>query len=174
MPNMKKYLITAITLGVIAAGSACLIGLTNLATKDKIAANEQKRIQAGIAELFGEDSVIKEENPIDGYKYANYIYTIGNSDDTLNAVAVRTTGSNEYGKISLLVGIRYVSGSQKFEAISVISNEQTYASTLEENYIIPVNGGSREYTDVSCGATYGAKLIEAMIEDAISASARIY
>ena len=87
-------------------------------------------------------------------------------------VAFRTTGSNSYGKISLLVGFNYyqIPGGEVceyvFDSISVIVNEQTYASTLVDNYINPVNDNTRNYEDVSCGATYGAKLIRDMINEA--------
>ena len=43
MSDKKKYIVTAITLGVIAAGSAALIGVTNLVTRDQIATNERNR-----------------------------------------------------------------------------------------------------------------------------------
>ena len=54
MSNMKKYLITAITLGCIAMAAGTLIGATNLITKDHIAQNEVKKINDGFAEVFGD------------------------------------------------------------------------------------------------------------------------
>ena len=62
MPNTKHYVITAITLGLIGATSAGLIGLTNAITKDKIKQNEANNIQRGITEIFGQNSVILNEN----------------------------------------------------------------------------------------------------------------
>ena len=87
---------------------------------------------------------------------------------TLNGWAVRADGSNSYGKISFIVGFGL---DKTFKGIYMISDGQTYASTLEENYIDPMNAGNVDYTsdtDVSCGATYGAKLVKAMIEDSKS------
>lgn len=72
-----------------------------------------------------------------------------------------------YGKISLLVGFNL---SNELVSISVISDEQTYAQTLTDNYIVPVQEGTRDYNDVNCGATYGAKLIRDMINDASEAN----
>ena len=72
--NAKKYIITAVTLGVIAAASAGLIGLTNLFTAKQIALNEQKRIKAGIVEIFADDTEILEEKAVSDkeLKYTNY------------------------------------------------------------------------------------------------------
>ena len=41
MPNKKHYIITAITLGAIAAASAVLIASANLITKKRIEKNEE-------------------------------------------------------------------------------------------------------------------------------------
>ena len=165
--NAKKYIITAVTLGVIAAASAGLIGLTNLFTAKQIALNEQKRIKAGIVEIFADDAEILEEKAVSNkeLKYTNYEYTLN------KGVAFRTTGSNMYGKISMLVGYGegIIPGSSdigyKFAGIYLITNEQTYASTLVENYVTPLNNDDINYDDVKCGATYGATLIKEMIEE---------
>jgi len=168
MHNMKKYLLTAMTLGVIAASSAAIIGLTNLITKDKILENEANKVKAGIVALFGSEAEIKKEQSVTDYKYVNYAYTITNATSTLDAYAFRTTGSNSYGKISLLIGFKKVATDYKFEAVSNIVDEQTFASTLEDNYISTINDGSRNIEDVTCGATYGATLVRDMIKDAQS------
>ena len=90
--NAKKYIITAVTLGVIAAASAGLIGLTNLLTAKQIQKNEQNKIKAGIVEIFADDAEILEEKAISdkSLKYTNYEYTLN------KGVAYRTTGSNMY------------------------------------------------------------------------------
>ncbi len=165
--NAKKYIITAVTLGVIAAASAGLIGLTNLLTAKQIQKNEQNKIKAGIVEIFADDAEILEEKAISDktLKYTNYEYTLN------KGVAYRTTGSNMYGKISMLVGYVYMirpgdtEGDYLFAGIYLITNEQTYASTLNENYVTPLNNDDIKYDDVKCGATYGATLIRDMIEE---------
>ena len=165
MPNTKHYVITAITLGLIGATSAGLIGLTNAITKDKIKQNEANNIQQGITEIFGQNSVILNENTIDGEKYTTLVYIVKMDGVEENQYAFRTDGSNMYGKISLLVGFNNLN---QFKGMSIITNEQTYASTLVENYVNPVKSGDREIEDVKCGATYGATLIRDMISDAKS------
>ena len=157
----KHYVITSITLGLIAAASGALIGLTNLITKDKIAQNEKDKVNAGICEIFGSSAVISSENEVSGYKYTDYLYHVDES-----SLAFRTVGSNSYGKVSLLVGFNYVEDEYKFAGLYVVVNEQTYASTLVANYLDPVNEGSRDLDDVSCGATYGAKLVRDMVNEA--------
>lgn len=173
MPSNKMhYIITSITLGAIAASSALLISLTNLATRKQIDINEKNKINAGINEIFGENTEISKEYAIKDFKYTNYVYEVKREGESSEMFAFRTSGSNSYGKISLLVGFNYyqIPGGEEFEyvfsSISVIVNEQTYASTLVENYIDPVNDNKRNYEDVSCGATYGAKLIRDMINEA--------
>ena len=168
MPSKKHYIITAVTLGAIAACSAGLIGLTNLLTRDQIKKNEQKKFNAGITAIFGENSAAHEFNPGSKYdiKYLDSIYIVDAADDPENEIgwAVRTTGSNMYGKISMLVGFDY--SSKLFKGIYLITNEQTYATTLVENYVSPLNSGDRQLDDVKCGATYGATLINEMVANA--------
>ena len=164
MPSKKHYIITSITLGAIAASSALLIGLTNLATRNAIAQNEIKKITGGIVEIYGENASISETKAIEGeYKYLQELYVVqANSQDI--GYAYKTSGSNMYGKISLIIG--FANAGHNFLATTIVVNEQTYASTLVDNYIDPVNAGDRDYYDVSCGATYGANLVRDMINEA--------
>ena len=161
MSDKKKYIVTSVTLGVIAACSAVLIGVTNLVTRDQIAKNEKNKINAGIVEIFGENASIWSSSEIDNHKYVKEGYTVG-INGYASAFAYRTTGSNAYGKISLIVGFDH---SCQFVGVYMISDEQTYASTLEDNYISSINNGG-DIDDVKCGATYGAKLVREMINDA--------
>ena len=173
MASKKHYIITSVTLGLIAASSAALIGVANLITKDRIAQNEQNKITSGINEIFGNNSKIADESLVDGdYKYVNYIYTVHNESDQKVGYAFRTTGSNMYGKISLIVGFNET--SHNFEGLSIVTNEQTYATTLVDNYITPLNDGKRELEDVSCGATYGAKLVRDMVNEANEAAKEMW
>ena len=168
MSNKKHYIITSITLGAIAAVAAGIIGLTNLATEKRIKSNELKRIQDGISEIFGENAEILDEFSIKDshYQYTVYGYKIKNSEETNDKYAIRTSGFNMYGKISLLVGVEEDSDIFFFKRLTVIVNEQTYASTLEDEYIDPLNNGG-SINDVECGATYGAKLVRSMVNESI-------
>ena len=178
MPSKKHYIITSITLGCIAMASAVLIGATNLLTAPRIKVNEDNRFNVGITSVFGDGAkaTVYEESlkdfKIQGFKSDFNIelessYEVKNEENNIHGWAVRTTGRNDYGKVSLIVGFDYEPRS--FKGIYVISNEQTYASTLVEEYIDPLNGAEDKETkmeDVSCGATYGAKLTRDMIKAA--------
>ena len=179
MPNKKHYIITSITLGAIAAVSAALIGLTNLVTRDKIAENERNKINNGINEIFGDGSEIKEEKKIDQYNLSvshtylsdTYVVNEKNTDNILG-YAFLTSGSNSYGKISLIIGFNKT--DLNFKGLSIVVNEQTYATTLVDEYINPLNEGAKKLDDVSCGATYGAKLVRDMINEASEAAKEIW
>lgn len=162
--NSKKYILTGVILGSIAAVSAGLIALTNLITHEKIKQNENNKIFAGISEIFGENSKIKSEKDLTKYEYTVHYYEVTSKKDKFLGYAFKCEGSNMYGKIALLAG--FDGTSHNFMSLSLITNEQTYASTLEDNYIVPLNEGEKGLDDVSCGATYGAKLVRDMVNDA--------
>ena len=163
MSNAKHYGLVSLTLGLIAAASAILITGSNLLTKDKIAQNEINNITKGINFIFGDNAKIKSESAIDSYKYVDYVYEI-QSDVDLGYV-FRTTGSNMYGKMTLIVGFDI---SDNFVSMKTIVNEQTYTKEVEK-FITDVDNG-RSVEDVSCGATYGAKLVRDMVNEAQKAS----
>ena len=121
MASKKRYIITSITLGAIAAASAALIGVTNLVTREQIKKNEKNKIQAGIAEIFGKTATISSEFAVKEYKYTSYAYEVS-SEQSNDDVALRTTGSNMYGKISLtLFKVSIVILGCGFLGLSVIS-----------------------------------------------------
>ena len=174
MANVKKYILTAVILGSITMCAGALIGATDLITKDPIAQNEQKKVASGLAEIYNVDEVVikdekdysKEEKKVQELTYVEHAYTIADATDADLGIAFRTSGYNDYGKITLIVGFD-TNGDRL--GISVITNEQTFASKLRKGYINPLANKDIEYTDIQCGATYGAKLIRDMINDAKTA-----
>ncbi|MBO4703657.1 MAG: hypothetical protein J5617_02365 [Bacilli bacterium] len=169
MSNMKKYLITAITLGCIAMCAGALIGATNLITKDHIAQNEAKKINDGFAEVFGDGANGNEDQNFEykNYTYLKAKYIILDASGAEIGSAYRTLGSNAYGKISLIIGF---TNDNIYKGLSVVTNEQSFATTLEENYLDPLKKGERELEDVKCGATYGATLVKNMVDEATKAA----
>ena len=174
MSNIKKYLVTAVILGSIAMGSGLLIGATNLVTRGPIAEYEKNQINNGIKEIFSghehihysndQEVEVDKSNPYVTHVY--YVYDGTNENDYDNAFvgyAIKTEGSNNYGKIALIIGFN---SSAFYTNMSVVKNEQSFASTLNRKYITKVKAGEREIDDVSCGATYGAKLIRDMVNNA--------
>lgn len=169
MFNKKHIIMTGIILASIAAGSGALIGLTNLLTKNIIANSEEKKVKEGLAYIYGEDMTYSGAIDIKKDDNSNYLdcYYTAVKNDELHGYIFKASGSNMYGKISLLVGI---SPYMSIDRISLIIDEQTYASTLEEEYIDKYNNGDVPFdeVDVKCGATYGATLVKNMVNQAKS------
>ena len=68
----------------------------------------------------------------------------------------------------MLVGI---SSEFKLGRMSFLDLNQSYAQTLKDNYITPyMNSSNKEVAldNVSCGATFGAKLIQEMVLEAVA------
>ena len=166
--NIKKYILTAVTLGVIAMAAGALIGATDLITRDKIAENEANRINQGFAKVFGEGANGQEDTTFEynNYTYLKAKYAIYDANGAEIGSAFRTLGSNSYGKISLIIGF---TNDNAYKGLSVVINEQSFATTLEDNYLTPLSKGKRDISDVSCGATYGATLVKNMIDEATNA-----
>ena len=169
--NVKKYIVTAITLGAIAMTSGLLVAGTNLITRGRIDEYEKSQINNGIQNIFDnyENAHYTSVDGIERNKTTNryvtnvyYVYGIkeGETDETFAGWAFKTIGSNNYGKVSLMIGFN---ADRVYKNISVVTNEQSFASTLKKKYIIKVQAGEREVADVSCGATYGAKLVRDMV-----------
>ena len=173
MANTKKYLITAITLGAIAMASGLLIAGTNLITKDRIAAYEQKKINEGLASIYDVDVKTMKSETAELDKTFDYVsnayYVVKDENDAPMGYAFKTKGTNSYGDISLIVGFNkdYV-----YKGVAVVTNGQSFASTLKKNYLDPLVKDNKtvDEVDVSCGATYGAKLTRDMINSATSAA----
>lgn len=166
MANAKKYILTGVTLGSIAAVAAGLISVTNLVTAKKIKQNEEIAVNQGISSIFGENQIKKDEGGVSDRNYVTYFYEVDYKESGLemHGYAFKCEGSNMYGKIALIAGFN---AKSEFMSLYLVKNEQTYASTLVDNYINPVNSHNKDYeTDVSCGATYGAKLVRDMLNEA--------
>ena len=165
--NMKKYILTAVTLGLIAAGSALLIAGANIVTKGPIGENEQKRINNGLVDIF-DQTVLGEETDLISDKDIDYIsvsYKVTDESNALIGYAFRTDGFNNYGKISLIIGFNT---NCVYKGLSTIANEQSFATDLKKNYISLIENGNQTIEDVSvvCGATYGATLVRDMVTNA--------
>ena len=165
MSKYKHYIITAITLGAIGAGSAALISLTNLITEKRIEENKIIKINTGLAKIFPKADEFSEPNMIlEDTEYLQNYYEASANDETLGYV-FNATGSNMYGKITMLVGI---DTNYEIGKIYLVSNEQSYAQTLVDYYVNPYNDKKVNINDVNCGATYGAKLVRDMAQEAQS------
>ena len=173
--DMKKYIITAVTLGLIAAGGALLIAGTNVLTRDRIEANAQLKINEGLAKIFEVDVEklnSSTANLPEGKSFTyvvNSYYEVKDENNAPLGYAFKTEGSNSYGKISLIVGFNkeYV-----YKGLSVVENGQSFATTLNKYYLNPLIKEDKtiDEVNVSCGATYGAKLVRDMVSEASTAA----
>lgn len=164
MSNKNKYLVCALTLCAIGAASAGLIALTNEITHDIIIENENKMVKKALEEVLPDAEKFSEEKndfSITPNYLQKYYIAYGNNDEQLGYVYL-TSGSNQYGQIKMMVSI----SNNEIGQISIVSNTQSFASTLEEGYIVPYQNGDISIEDVKCGATFGAKLIKEMAEEA--------
>ena len=167
---MNKYLKVSITLGSIAAGAALIIGLANFVTANRIEANKLSKEKAALKEIYNVDNtdIYQELTKDDGVDYSsfNYISKIYKDTSVSTTFIYVTSGKNSYGAISMLVGVSKDGPSN----IVLTEDTETYKDTLEESYVANYNKSEEKlvaYADVTCGATYGAKLIKAMIDEAI-------
>ena len=172
MANAKKYILTGVILGSIAAVAAGLIAVTNLLTEKKIQQNELNAIGKGISSIFG-DSEVKNQGEVSDKDYVTYYYAVDykKSDLEMHGYAFKCEGSNMYGKISLIAGF---DSDSNFMSLYLVKNEQTYASTLVDKYVVPLNEDKIDVEDVSCGATYGAKLVRDMVNEANEVSKELW
>ena len=172
MSNVKKYLLTAVTLGCIAMASGLLIAGTNMITKDRIAENERLSVNKGIVSVFNDDNAVGKEIALpDGkeYDYVITCYEVKDNNENPLGYAFRTTGSNDYGKVSLIIGFNQ---QCIYKGLSVVVNEQSFATTLNKGYINLIKNGEKTVDDVSvsCGATFGATLVRNMVNEASQAA----
>jgi len=165
MSNSKKYIVTSLTLCAIGAVSAIAIAGTNLLTKNKIAENNAKSQNNALSVIFDDAKSYSEEKTDFKYTDSSYLVKYYNAYDQSNAelgYIYYVDGRNAYGEISMMVGIN----EEGIGQFSIVTNTQSFASTLEDNYITPIKNGDKTINDVSCGATYGAKLIRSMAYEA--------
>ncbi len=162
--SLKKYLTVSLTLGIIAGGSALLIGLTNLLTADKIKENKVKKEENGLKQVFSNENQQFVTVEFDStFEYIEKIWQSKDKDNNDIGYIYKTTGKNSYGEVSLLIGF---DTNKNFANMVVLENTETYGTTLQDNYITPVNEKTKDFSSVSCGATYGAKLINSMYSEA--------
>ena len=158
----------AFAVGGFLAGLCGVLGLLiaggDLLTKETIAKNKTEKETRSLRKIFGEEAVYGDPIEIKDEQYPSLekYWTVNLGNEALGRVYA-ASGKNAYGDISLLVGI-YVDYS--LGNVQLLVNTQTYGSTLEEYYIEPYAQSEDKdaaVNQVSCGATYGAKLCRELI-----------
>lgn len=169
---IKKAGKVGLTLAIIAGGSAALIGVVNAIASPIIAKNDFAKTNANLVKVFHDYEPSKQsfdvefelkEGDTNEYTYVTAIWN-AKADGVDIGKIFKTKGSNSYGDVSLLIGIR----EGKFFSMFELLNTESYGQTLKSEYMDKVNVGTLDYTEVKCGATYGATLIKNMIEEAVN------
>ena len=156
---LKRTAIVAAFLAGLCSCMAAVIAGVDLATRQTIAQNRIDKENKGLAKIFGPgefgEAIVLEESEFPLLKKYWTVEGIGR--------IYSASGKNSYGDVSLLVGVYedYSLGN-----IAVLENTESYGATLEEGYLEPyadAEDKEKAVEDVSCGATYGAKLCREMI-----------
>lgn len=161
--EVKKVITCGLVLFAIAGISSCLVSVVNHFTSSVISKNANEKENASLREIYptGDISSPIEVNGEHVEKY--WIVTNENSGRIY-----KCSGKNAYGSITLLVGI---SSSYSLGRMSFLELNQSYAQTLKDNYIANYDSSSNKeeaLNSVNCGATFGAKLIKSLVDEAKS------
>lgn len=173
--DIKHYLAVGGVLCAIGTISALLISLTNLLTGSAIEKHQKENEEKALKEIFsnlnGEvpsDLVSGEKTLIEDNNYKNLLCYWNpksseedENEDNKYGYVFKTQGSdkNNYGTITMLVQINIDFTIGK---ISILENSESYATTVQNDYVDPYNKGEITLEDTSCGATYGATIIKEM------------
>ena len=163
----KSIKIAAILCSFAAIGGVS-VALVNVLTGPMIESNKREKELKGLRKVFGDDAEIdpnEDKHSIEDsdYKYLICYYEV---DDGATGRIYSTSGTNAYGTVSLLVGL---TPEQSLYNVVVMENTESYGQTLTDNYLNPLIKSSSKDEDldnVKCGATYGAKLVRDMVNQA--------
>lgn len=168
----KKTIKIAAILGCFAAIGGVSIALVNSFTAERIKNNRIEKEEKGLAKVFGSlgkcDPKGKKEIESTEKTYLLAYYPVSDTSDESNLIGriYSTSGTNSYGGVSLLVGL---TSEFALYNLVVMENTESYAVTLVENYLNPLIASPNKDNDlnsVKCGATYGAKLVRDMVNEA--------
>ena len=170
---MKKYFITASILTMISGVCALLIAGINALTAPIIANNALAKKAELCQEIFADFDASTSSVVSEGFT-AEYIVEkiIANDSDSTSLGYIYTvSGSNAYGSIELLVGIN---ADGTLESVQFITNGQSFSNETEAHvtgsYTTGITSSDVDNIDTACGATYAAKLVQAMVAAAFADS----
>lgn len=151
-------------LALLCGGLGLIIAGGDMITRDRIAQNEIEKEKSGLSKVFGSGCDYGEATSINDESWPTLkkFWTVKDGEKILGRVYA-ASGTNAYGDVSLLVGIN---ADYSLGQISVLKNTESYATTLEDGYLIPYQQAEDKasiVTQVNCGATYGAKMCRDMI-----------
>lgn len=171
---MKKYVITASVLTLIAGICAALIACINLVTAPIITKNNEEKKARLCQEVFDTYASEKSTTLTEGFTSNNIEEIIMAYDSTGEFLGYIYTvnGSNAYGQIKLLLGItaesklagvRFITNGQSFSSEADTHLNHSYKPNMTET---DVDNLDLTKSDVTAGATYASKLIRNLVKSA--------
>jgi len=169
---MLDKLKTALVLVVIGAISGLLIFGANEVTQDGIAANRLAKEQGYYREIFdlveGAD-ITTVTTDLTGD--LDEEITVSDFSGTVLGYIYKSTETNNYGDITVLVGIA-VDGTISKVIISSTTNTPTFVNKIEKNYLDPFDGQATD--DVVYDARTGASYTYGSVSKFVEASSSYY
>ena len=162
----KKVIRIALVLMLVSGLSAAIIIALNKLTAPIIVNNNIEKENNSLAQIYeGAEFELIEENVSDTILKVSLAKKDGND----LGYVYKITGKNGYGKITLLIGVT----DGKVVKVVFLENTESYASTVEDhvnNTYKPnaVTVDNINDVDVKCGATFGAKTIKEMMQEALN------
>ncbi len=155
---MKEKIIVAIKLFLVAALSGGVLFLVNNLTEDTIIENRIRREEEKYALIFPDMDFYEKEEVDSGN--INSKITIMDEDGTVIGTIYAASAPNDYGSVSILVGIDGEGNVSKVE-YSLLNQTPSYASKVNNPDFLGRfigNSADHDYTefDVKVGATYSA------------------
>ncbi len=158
----------AAILGGITAVAALGIGAVNLLTAPIIAQNKKAKEEKSVKLVFANAEILETVELKEKYLNKYWEVALPATEKTPDGRIYSCTGTNGYGTVSLLIGIY---GDYSLGNMVILENTESYGSTLEEKYIEPYQSAQDKeaaLNQVKCGATFGAKMIKAMVEASVA------
>jgi len=167
---MRDKFMKALVLFTIGVLSGVLIWGANMATEDTIALNVLNREKGFYKDLFelSSDTVIEFTETEVGDDFYEIEITL--EDGTVVGYVYKGLDNNNYGKITVLVGI--INGEIKNVLISDTTNTPNYFKKIEKNYLSPFSGQSTN--DVTYDTKTGASYTYGSVSDVVAESATYY
>ena len=176
--SLKPHIVTALKLMAISTAVVLLTVCVNYVTKDRIAANVQKKTDTAIAELFPEGDIGTLSFQLTEKEKAHVteIYSVKN-DGYITGYCIALKNNGYGGEISLIVGI--TSGS-KISGVKVISHTETPsigAPVLTGGDLLAGFNGiyttSVSSVDTVSGATFTSEAVRDAVQIAADLAERI-
>ena len=167
--EIKAMAKVAIILAAITSASALIVSAVNLFTGARIATNRLNKEKQGLEAVFEGADIDKKAFEINQGSLKKY-WTVVTKDGEAARI-YSASGKNGYGAVSILIGLY---SDFTLGRMEILENTETYGATLNKEYIAPYQYAEtpedRAFAldDVTCGATYGAKLIKGMVNEAIA------